>query len=155
MTASTSYAAGAGRATFAALLLALAALTAYRLAARALAGVELYFDEAQYYAWSLAPDFGYFSKPPLVAWTIAAAPVVCGGAAACADAVPKPERAGSSLIGVGGAPWTVEAPARYRVRALRRGCAVSKQHDVVLLLMVSGFHLQTNRAADEIRQHRQ
>ncbi|MCX8004694.1 MAG: glycosyltransferase family 39 protein [Burkholderiaceae bacterium] len=83
MSASTPSAAGEGRATFAALLLALAALTAYRLAARALAGVELYFDEAQYYAWSLAPDFGYFSKPPLVAWTIAAARAVCGDGEAC------------------------------------------------------------------------
>ena len=28
----------------------------------------LYGDEAQYWLWSQAPDFGYYSKPPLLAW---------------------------------------------------------------------------------------
>ena len=31
---------------------------------------ELYPDEAQYWLWSRTLDFGYFSKPPMVAWTI-------------------------------------------------------------------------------------
>ena len=30
----------------------------------------LYGDEAQYWAWSRHLDFGYFSKPPLIAWLI-------------------------------------------------------------------------------------
>lgn len=30
----------------------------------------LHGDEAQYWAWSQAPDFGYYSKPPLIAWII-------------------------------------------------------------------------------------
>ena len=29
------------------------------------------FDEAQYWAWAQEPAFGYFSKPPLLAWIIA------------------------------------------------------------------------------------
>lgn len=33
--------------------------------------LELYGDEAQYWIWSLKPDFGYYSKPPMVAWLIA------------------------------------------------------------------------------------
>ncbi|MBN8827194.1 MAG: glycosyltransferase family 39 protein [Sphingobacteriia bacterium] len=32
--------------------------------------LNLYADEAQYYFWSLSPDFGYYSKPPLIAWII-------------------------------------------------------------------------------------
>ncbi len=32
---------------------------------------ELFFDEAQYWAWSETFEFGYFSKPPLLAWIIA------------------------------------------------------------------------------------
>lgn len=50
--------------------LALAALTLWRLLAADHAGMELYADEAQYWTWSLAPDWGYFSKPPMVAWAI-------------------------------------------------------------------------------------
>lgn len=30
----------------------------------------LFYDEIQYYHWSLSPDFGYYSKPPMVAWFI-------------------------------------------------------------------------------------
>lgn len=32
---------------------------------------ELYADEAQYWRWGQTLDWGYYSKPPLVAWTIA------------------------------------------------------------------------------------
>jgi 4-amino-4-deoxy-L-arabinose transferase-like glycosyltransferase len=34
-------------------------------------GTDLYPDEAQYWIWSLHPAFGYYSKPPLLAWLIA------------------------------------------------------------------------------------
>jgi len=30
----------------------------------------LHGDEAQYWAWAQEPDFGYYSKPPLIAWII-------------------------------------------------------------------------------------
>lgn len=33
--------------------------------------MDLSFDEAQYWLWSRTPDFGYYSKPPVVAWAIA------------------------------------------------------------------------------------
>ncbi len=33
-------------------------------------GVGLMPDEAQYWTWSLFPDFGYYSKPPGIAWQI-------------------------------------------------------------------------------------
>ncbi|OQW63958.1 MAG: hypothetical protein A4S17_00140 [Proteobacteria bacterium HN_bin10] len=32
--------------------------------------IGLYFDEAQYWMWSRTFDWGYFTKPPLVAWVI-------------------------------------------------------------------------------------
>ncbi|MDD5364924.1 MAG: glycosyltransferase family 39 protein [Gallionellaceae bacterium] len=53
-----------------ALLLALVALTLWRLLAADHANLELYADEAQYWTWSLTPDWGYYSKPPMVAWAI-------------------------------------------------------------------------------------
>ncbi len=44
---------------------------------------ELFVDEAQYWSWSLTPAFGYFAKPPLIAWIIAASTSVCGHDEVC------------------------------------------------------------------------
>jgi len=41
-----------------------------RLAAIRLSPLQLYADEAQYWVWSRHLDFGYFTKPPLIAWLI-------------------------------------------------------------------------------------
>jgi 4-amino-4-deoxy-L-arabinose transferase-like glycosyltransferase len=65
------------------LLLLIALLAAERIAAREWLGLGLHFDEAQYALWSLEPALGYFSKPPLVAWAIAAARQLCGDADLC------------------------------------------------------------------------
>lgn len=43
---------------------------AYRLSILILQDIPLYYDEAYYHYWSLTPDWGYFSKPPVVAWLI-------------------------------------------------------------------------------------
>ena len=53
------------------LILALLLLTAWRIFAVWHRELELYADEAQYWSWSLTPDWGYYSKPPMVAWLIA------------------------------------------------------------------------------------
>jgi len=45
-------------------------LAGWRLLTAWHAGLELYADEAQYWSWSLTPDWGYYSKPPMVAWLI-------------------------------------------------------------------------------------
>ncbi|MGH7058815.1 MAG: ArnT family glycosyltransferase [Stellaceae bacterium] len=55
----------------AATLAAIAAITALRLLWLALQPADLYPDEAQYWFWAQHPAFGYYSKPPLVAWLIA------------------------------------------------------------------------------------
>lgn len=47
------------------------ALTLLRIAALIFAEIELGPDEAQYWFWSREPAFGYYSKPPLIAWLIA------------------------------------------------------------------------------------
>ena len=46
------------------------ALTLFRTAALAISPLELGVDEAQYWLWSQTPDFGYFTKPPLIAWIL-------------------------------------------------------------------------------------
>lgn len=52
------------------LLLLTAALTAARFVALFATQLELYPDEAQYWLWSRTLDWGYYSKPPMVAWLI-------------------------------------------------------------------------------------
>ena len=47
------------------------AITGLRLIWLALQPADLYPDEAQYWFWAQHPAFGYYSKPPLVAWLIA------------------------------------------------------------------------------------
>ncbi|HEU0203429.1 MAG TPA: glycosyltransferase family 39 protein [Burkholderiaceae bacterium] len=64
-------------------LLLVLAVSVYRYAAREALDLGLHFDEAQYWVWSLDPAFGYFSKPPVVAWAIGAARAVCGDGEAC------------------------------------------------------------------------
>lgn len=52
-------------------LAAVAAITAVRVVWLGVGTAGLYPDEAQYWFWAQHPAFGYFSKPPLVAWLIA------------------------------------------------------------------------------------
>ncbi|WP_201353145.1 glycosyltransferase family 39 protein [Hydrogenimonas urashimensis] len=54
------------------LLLALFALSVYRfyVLTQAAGVIDLYADEAYYWGWAQHFDFGYYSKPPMVAWLI-------------------------------------------------------------------------------------
>ncbi|MBC6983749.1 glycosyltransferase family 39 protein [Caulobacter sp. 17J80-11] len=45
-------------------------LTLVRLVVLFTTPLELYPDEAQYWLWSRELDFGYYSKPPMIAWLI-------------------------------------------------------------------------------------
>ena len=54
-------------------MLVILGLTVLRTAAVAISPLELGVDEAQYWLWSQSPDFGYFTKPPLISWIIGAA----------------------------------------------------------------------------------
>lgn len=51
-------------------LLLTGVLTVLRLIALFASPLELYPDEAQYWLWSRTLDWGYYSKPPVIAWTI-------------------------------------------------------------------------------------
>jgi len=63
-------------------ILLTAALTAARLVALFSTPLELYPDEAQYWLWSRTLDFGYYSKPPVIAWAIWATTAIGGDAEA-------------------------------------------------------------------------
>jgi len=54
-------------------LAVLLAVLVLRLAVVALEPFPVHFDEAQYWAYGQELDWGYYSKPPLVAWVIRAA----------------------------------------------------------------------------------
>ena len=55
-----------------------AAVTLARLGWLASQPVGLYPDEAQYWVWAQYPAWGYYSKPPLVAWVIALSTALLG-----------------------------------------------------------------------------
>lgn len=58
----------------------LGAITLTRIALLMVANTELGPDEAQYWFWSRSLEAGYFSKPPMVAWLIAATTSLFGNA---------------------------------------------------------------------------
>ncbi|MEM1087720.1 MAG: glycosyltransferase family 39 protein [Pseudomonadota bacterium] len=49
-----------------------------RLALVVVSPMELYADEAQYWRWSTSLDWGYYSKPPMIAWVIALSTSIFG-----------------------------------------------------------------------------
>lgn len=64
-------------------LIMIGAITALRLVALYFSTINLGTDETQYWVWAQSPALGYFSKPPLIAWIIAATTSVCGNGEAC------------------------------------------------------------------------
>jgi len=58
--------------------LCLAAIVTLRILALKASPLDLHYDEAQYWSWSQSFDWGYFSKPPLIAWTILGATSLLG-----------------------------------------------------------------------------
>ncbi len=60
------------------LLCLLISLLLFRLFTIYISKTDLFFDEAQYWAWSQNLDFGYFSKPPFLAWSIRFSTELCG-----------------------------------------------------------------------------
>jgi len=63
---------------FAAFWLLAGALSVARVLVLVFSDADLGPDEAQYWVWSLDPAFGYYSKPPLIAWTIGATTALFG-----------------------------------------------------------------------------
>ncbi len=60
-----------------------AAITAYRIYYLSLEEFNLFFDEAQYWFWAQTFDWGYYSKPPMVAWLISITTNLCGDTEGC------------------------------------------------------------------------
>ncbi len=95
--------------------LILAAIAVLRVVALVLSPSELGFDEAQYVLWAEHFDFGYFTKPPLIAWAIGAQAAVCGEGAACVRSLVPIVNSGTAFVlallatrlyGIGTGFWT-------------------------------------------------
>ena len=74
------------------------AVTAARLLWLAAGTTDLYPDEAQYWLWSRTPDWGYYSKPPFVAWAIAATTELFGNSTFGVRAAAPLFHLGTSLL---------------------------------------------------------
>ena len=61
-----------------ALLLLVCGLVIARFAAVSILDLALFYDEAYYHFWSQDFAFGYYSKPPVVAWLIALTTTLAG-----------------------------------------------------------------------------
>ena len=55
-----------------------AAVTALRLVLLRFDQTDLFVDESQYWLWGQHFAFGYYSKPPLIAWVIGAVTTLAG-----------------------------------------------------------------------------
>lgn len=62
--------------TFALGLLAVAAVTLWRVALLPFDRADLFVDDAQYWLWGQELAWGYYSKPPLIAWIIRASTTI-------------------------------------------------------------------------------
>ena len=92
-------------------------VTVLRLVVLAFDRKELFVDEAQYWLWGQALDWGYFSKPPLIAWVIRASTDLAGSDAAFWVRAPAPVLHGLTALllgalaarvaGSGAALWTI------------------------------------------------
>ena len=77
-------------------------LTALRILALAITPTDLFVDEAQYWFWGQNLDFGYYSKPPLIAWLIRLVTELANSSEAFWVRIPAPLLHGltAALLGV-------------------------------------------------------
>jgi 4-amino-4-deoxy-L-arabinose transferase-like glycosyltransferase len=66
------------------------AITAVRVGLLVLSEADLFVDEAQYWLWGQDFAFGYYSKPPLIAWVIRGATEIAGSDAPFWVRLPAP-----------------------------------------------------------------
>lgn len=92
-------------------LIAIAALTLWRIALLPLAQMDLYVDEAQYWLWGQEMAAGAYSKPPLVGWLIRAANEAMGSDAPWVARLPWPIVHGAAALAVMALGRRIAGPA--------------------------------------------
>ncbi|WP_201335656.1 MULTISPECIES: glycosyltransferase family 39 protein [unclassified Nitratiruptor] len=71
------------KSNFKKLLIIIIIIQIYRFFVLLNAQIDLYVDEAYYWEWSKNLSFGYYSKPPMIAWIIALFTSFCGDSQIC------------------------------------------------------------------------
>ncbi|MGC6518275.1 MAG: ArnT family glycosyltransferase [Candidatus Puniceispirillaceae bacterium] len=99
------------------LLAALGALALIRLCAIILTPLEFGVDEAQYWLWGQALDFGYYSKPPLIGWYLGLMDSLFGASTIAARAATPFIHLGIALI-LFAIAWRYHSPSAGRWAAL-------------------------------------
>jgi len=69
--------------SFQKILLIVVLIAAYRFFVVMYSDVDMFADETYYWGWAQHFDFGYYSKPPMVAWMIMLTTSICGDAQLC------------------------------------------------------------------------
>ena len=69
--------------TYVSLLIFITVIFLLRIFLWLYANLDLGFDEAQYWTWSKNLDWGYYSKPPFIAWLINIFTSICGNSEVC------------------------------------------------------------------------
>lgn len=115
-------------------LILVGVLTVLRVVALFVTPLELYPDEAQYWLWSRHLDFGYFSKPPVIAWLIWATTRIGGDAEAWL-------RIGSPLINAGTA--LVVSRIATRLYGAERGGAWVGLAAAAIFILMPGVQLSS------------
>ncbi|MGB5559168.1 MAG: glycosyltransferase family 39 protein [Paracoccaceae bacterium] len=82
-------------------------VTLLRLGVLALTKADIFVDEAQYWLWGQTLDFGYYSKPPLIAWVIRATTDLAGSDSAFWIRFPAPIFHGLTALILGA--WAARA----------------------------------------------
>lgn len=77
---------------------AILGMTLWRVVWLAASRAELGVDEAQYWLWSQSLDWGYFSKPPMIAWMIRATTDLLGSDAPFAVRLAAPLLQGATAL---------------------------------------------------------
>lgn len=76
-------------------------VTSLRLLVLGLSKADVFVDEAQYWLWGQSLDFGYYSKPPLIAWVIRAVTDLAGSDSALWIRFPAPIFHGATALILG------------------------------------------------------
>ncbi len=77
-------------------------ITALRIVLLAFNRTDLFVDEAQYWLWGQDLSFGYYSKPPLIAWVIRAVTAMAGSDAPFWVRLPAPLFHAATALILGG-----------------------------------------------------
>lgn len=73
-------------------------VTMFRILVVASSPLPLFFDEAQYWTWAQDLAFGYYSKPPVIAWAIAGTTALCGDGEGCVRVSAPLFHGGTSIL---------------------------------------------------------